>query len=58
MKNIVVLQKDEDGDIICQQVTKKGIKWMKKHEGEEDKCWEDGGSILLDELDDILNIDI
>jgi hypothetical protein len=57
MKNIVMLQKD-DGDIVCQQITKYGIKWMEEHAGEEDKCWEEGGTILPEELDEILNREI
>lgn len=58
MKNIVVLQKDEDGNIVCQQITKEGIEWMKENGDEEEDFWEDGGSILLNELDEILNREI
>jgi hypothetical protein len=57
MKNIVVLQKNEDGYIECQQITEKGKKYML--DGKEDEGhWEEGGTILLDELEEILDRDI
>lgn len=57
MKNIVVLQKQEDGNILCQQITPKGKEWYLT--GEEDEgMWEDGGTIALEELEEILNKEV
>jgi len=57
MKNIVVLQKNEHGDIECQQITEKGQQFML--DGLEDEGhWDEGGTILLDELEEILDRDI
>jgi hypothetical protein len=57
MKNLVVLQKQEDGSILCQQITPKGKKWYL--DGKEDEgMWEDGGTIVLDELEEILDREI
>ena len=58
MKNVVILQKLEDGDIYCQQINKKGIEYMTDHKEEEEVYWEEGGTILLDELDEILDREI
>jgi len=57
MKNIVVLQKQNDGTIICQQITKKGIDYI-NDDKEEGGYWEEGGTIVLDELEEILDREI
>lgn len=54
MKNIIVLQKDEDDNIFCQQITEKGIEFYNNAEDDEG-MWEDGGTITLDEIEEILN---
>lgn len=60
MKNIIVLQKNEDGDIYCQEITKKGVDFVN---GDYDglwieDCWDEGGTILLSELEEILDKEI
>lgn len=57
MKNVVILQKDDNGKIYCQQITKKGIEYMKETDV-DNGYWEDGGTILLDELEEILDKEI
>lgn len=56
MKNIVVLQKDDDGNIHCKQISEKGREYIKVYE--DQGMWEEGGTILLDELDEILDREI
>jgi hypothetical protein len=55
MNNLVVLQKDDDGHIICRQLTDKGIAHSKSDAAEEDDMWEEGGTIVLSELEEILD---
>ena len=57
MKNIVMLQKQDDGTILCQQITKKGIEYIDA-DHEDHGYWEEGGTILLDELEKILDREI
>jgi len=56
MKNMVILQK-EDGAIYCQQITEKGKKFLENNE-KDDGYWEEGGTITLDELEEILDKEI
>jgi hypothetical protein len=56
MKNMVVLQKLDDGSIYCQQLNEKGIEYIKN--GQECDCWEEGGTITLDELPKILSREV
>ena len=59
MKNIVILFKTEDGDIYCKEITKKGIEYANNMDKQEDLgYWEDGGTILLEELEEILDKEI
>lgn len=58
MKNIVILQKDEDGNIYCQEVSEKGIEYMEKNPEESLEYWKEGGTILLEELNEILDKEI
>jgi len=58
MKNMVVLQKDEDGNIWCQQLTEKGIKFVENVDSEDDEYWEKGGTIVLDEIEEILDKEV
>lgn len=57
MKNIVILQKQDDGTILCQQITKRGLKYAVSSTKDEG-YWEEGGTILLDELEKILDREI
>jgi len=57
MKNVVMLYKDEDGNIYCQQITKKGVEYA-QNQVEDNGYWEDGGTILLEELEEILDREI
>jgi len=59
MKNVVTLQINEDGDIYCQQITKKGKEFLKtKNEDNDNGYWEPGGVIILEELEEILKKEI
>jgi hypothetical protein len=57
MNNMVVLYKTEDGDLYCQQLSEEGIRYMKEDsETDEDNgYWDDGGTIVLEELEEILD---
>ena len=57
MKNVVCLQKQEDGSIHCSQITMKG-KEQVEHGTVDDGYWEEGGTITLDELEEILDKEI
>jgi hypothetical protein len=56
MKNMIVLQKLDDGSIWCQQITVKGKEFIKVYK--DQGMWEEGGTIVLDEIDEILNREI
>jgi hypothetical protein len=61
MKNIVTLQKDEEGNIYCQEISEEGLKLIKRiNDGEikDTGYWDKGGTILLDELEEILDKEI
>lgn len=55
MQNVVILQKDEDGALYCRQITEEGLKFMGDQEEEDYTYWEPGGTILLEELMEILD---
>lgn len=57
MNNMVILQKDDDGNIYCRQLNEKGITYAKS-DNEDDGMWEEGGTITLEELDEILNCEV
>ncbi len=57
MKNIITLQKDGDGNIYCSQVTEAGKEYAKLQK-ESSGYWENGGTITLDEIEEILDKDI
>ncbi len=57
MKNVIMLHKTEDGNIRCQQITKKGKRYMETVQ-DDPVYWEDGGTIVLDELEEILDREI
>lgn len=61
MKNVVILQKDEDGRIHCSQITKEGVEYAMNPDIVAEKnvqYWEEGGFIELDELEEILDKEI
>jgi len=58
MKNMVVLQLNDDGNLHCRQLTDEGVEFVRefgKTQGTRDPYWEEGGTIVLDELIEILN---
>lgn len=56
MKNMVVLFKTEDGKLYCKQATKAGLQYSEdSYEGDSSEWWEEGGTILLEELMEILD---
>lgn len=57
MKNIVVLYKNEDGQIYCQELSPTGQKYVKDNI-EDNGFWDDGGTIVLEELEEILDKEI
>lgn len=59
MRNVVVLYKNEDDYIVCRQLSEKGIESYKAGGGDEGEgYWEEGGTILLNELEEILDKEI
>lgn len=60
MNNMILLQKKEDGTIFCSQITEKGKEYVEIFDdaGIDKGYWEDGGTITLDEIDEILNREI
>lgn len=60
MKNMVVLYQTDDGEIYCKQLTKKGIEYVTEvgYDEDPDGYWEEGGTIFLDELVEILDKDV
>jgi len=58
MKNMVVLYKTKDGKIYCQQITEAGIKLTEAYMDNGEKFWTDGGTIVLNELEEILDREV
>jgi hypothetical protein len=58
MKNMVVLQKNKEGQIHCKQISEVGKEFHLDSDGETTDMWEDGGTILLDELEEILDREV
>jgi hypothetical protein len=61
MKNVVILYKNEDGNLYCRQITEAGKAYVEQVEAEgtgEAYYWEEGGTILLEELEEILDKEI
>ena len=58
MRNMVILQKDEDGNIICSQLSEEGKEFVEDGEEGEVDFWCPGGTILLEELEEILDREI
>jgi len=57
MKNIVFLQKNKDGSIYCSQLTQDGKHYIENNK-KKNNYWEQGRTILLDELNEILDKEI
>jgi len=59
MNNMILLQKNEDGSIYCKAITQKGKEYHLDPTAEhDDGFWDKGGTILLEELEEILNREI
>ena len=58
MKNLVCLQKNDDGKIVCWAISEKGAEFSKAGESESTDFWNDGGTILLEELEEILDREV
>lgn len=64
MKNIVMLQKDEDGNIYCREISACGLRYIDAYlnynieDKDDNGYWKEGGTILLKELEEILNKEI
>jgi len=56
MKNMVALQKTENGDIYCYQLGDKGVDHLLK--GIDEGYWQAAGIISLEELEEILDREI
>ena len=52
-----MLYKDEDDNIYCQQITQKGKEYVEA-DNDDHGMWEDGGTITMDDLEEILDRDI
>ena len=57
MKNVIVLYKNEEGDIMCQSITPEGFKMSESLE-EDQGYWHEAGKIELDEIEGILDQEI
>lgn len=57
MNNMVVLQKNEEGQIHCKQISETGREYHLS-EADDTGMWESGGTILLEELEEILDKEI
>ena len=56
MKNMICLQKNDEGQIECWELSQKGVDHVSSEEGEKDReMWNDGGTVTLDEIDEILD---
>jgi hypothetical protein len=58
MKSVVVLYKDEDGEIYCHKLSKKGVAFYLAGDSEDVGYWEEGGTIVLSELEEILDSEV
>lgn len=58
MKTFVLLQKQDDGTIHCRTLSEEGNKYIHSEGYDELEHWESGGTILIDELDEILDQEI
>lgn len=59
MRNMVILYKDDDNMFFCRQLSPEGIDAVKASAfSRGENYWEDGGTILLDELEEILDKEI
>ena len=58
MKNVVVLYKDEDELIYCHKLSKKGVAFYLDETSVDDGYWEEGGTIVLSELEEILDSEV
>ncbi len=59
MNNVVALWKTEEGELYCREISAKGIEHLMGATENEtdiaDSYWKEGGTIVLDELMDILD---
>ena len=58
MKSVVVLYKDEDGLIYCHKLSKKGVAFYMNEDSVDDGYWQEGGTIVLSELEEILDSEV
>jgi hypothetical protein len=58
MKSVVVLYKDEEGLIYCHKLSKKGVAFYMNKDSEDVGYWEEGGTIVLSELEEILDSEV
>jgi len=58
MKSLVILYKDEEGLIYCHKLSKKGVAFYLDENSVDDGYWEEGGTIVLDELEEILDSEV
>lgn len=58
MKNMIVLQKDEDGKIYCKQISEEGKAFHLDDDSVDGGMWDEGGVILLEELEEILDKEV
>lgn len=56
MKNLIMLYKTDDGEIYCQEISKKGVEYIEKDNTGD--YWEEGGTITLDEIEAMLDKEV
>jgi len=55
MKNVVVVYKDEEGLIYCHKLSEKGVAFYMGEDITDEGYWNEGGTILMEELEEILD---
>ena len=54
MNNMIVLQKNDEGHIICWELSDKGVK-LAQEDYPDEGLWEEPGRIEVEEIEEILN---
>ncbi len=60
MKNMILLQKTEDGELYCREISQKGIEYYLdlKDDDQDEAYWELGQRVWISEIEKILDKDV
>ncbi len=56
MKNLIMLYKTDDGEIYCQEISKKGVEYVETDNSGD--YWEEGVVITLDKIEALLDKEV